>query len=43
MEEELKKLIEEKISFVNCTFKDDVLAYIPDEDSGYTFTASFKD
>ncbi|MDP5106753.1 MAG: pentapeptide repeat-containing protein [Polaribacter sp.] len=40
---EIKKLIDVKISFINCTFKDDVLAYIPDEDSGYTFTASFDD
>ncbi|PQJ78684.1 pentapeptide repeat-containing protein [Polaribacter porphyrae] len=40
---EIKKLIDVKISFENCTFKDDVLAYIPDEDSGYTFTASFED
>ncbi len=40
---EVKKLIEVKISFTNCTFKDDVLAYIPDEDSGYTFTANFED
>ena len=40
---EVKKLIDVKISFTNCTFKDDVLAYIPDEDSGYTFTASFED
>ncbi|MGK0413024.1 MAG: hypothetical protein ACJA1B_001226 [Polaribacter sp.] len=39
----IKKLIEEKISFINCTFKDDVLAYIPDENSGYTFIASFED
>ena len=39
----VKKMIETKVSFVNCTFKDDVLAYIPDEDSGYTFTASFED
>lgn len=39
----INKLIEVKISFTNCTFKDDVLAYIPDEDSGYTFTASFED
>ena len=39
---EVKKLIETKISFTNCIFKDDVLAYIPDEDSGYTFTASFE-
>lgn len=27
---EVKKLIEVKISFTNCTFKDDVLAYIPE-------------
>ncbi|TVZ57355.1 pentapeptide repeat protein [Lutibacter sp. Hel_I_33_5] len=40
---EIKKLIESKVSFVNCTFEDDVLAYIPDEDSGYTFIASFED
>lgn len=40
---EIKKIIEVKISFIDCTFKDDVLAYIPDEDSGYTFTASFED
>jgi hypothetical protein len=38
----IEKIIDVKISFINCTFKDDVLAYIPDEDSGYTFTASFK-
>jgi len=40
---EIKKIIQTKISFINCTFKNDVLAYIPDEDSDYTFTASFKD
>lgn len=39
----VKNLIDVKISFINCTFKDDVLAYIPDEDSGYTFTADFED
>ena len=39
----IKKLIDVKISFTNCTFKDNVLAYIPDEDSGYTFVASFED
>ena len=38
----VKKEITSKISFVNCTFTDDVLAYIPDEDSGYTFTADFE-
>lgn len=30
------------VSFVNCTFTDDVLAYIHDDLSGYTFTADFK-
>lgn len=40
----VKNTIETKVSFVNCTFKDDVLAYIPDGDySGYTFVASFED
>lgn len=38
----IEKIVDVKISFTNCTFKDDVLAYIPDEDSGYTFTASFE-
>ncbi|TXD48321.1 pentapeptide repeat-containing protein [Polaribacter sp. IC073] len=40
---EVKKRIDVKIYFTNCTFKDDVLAYIPDEDSGYTFTANFEE
>lgn len=40
---EIKKMIDVKISFINCTFTDDVLAYIPHEESGYTFTASFED
>lgn len=32
-----------KLTFINCKFKDDVLAYIPDsDDSGYTFTADFE-
>ena len=39
----VKKQIESNISFINCTFEDDVLAYIPDEHSGYTFTANFED
>ena len=39
----IEKYIEVKISFYNCTFKEDVLAYIPDEDSGYTFTANFTE
>lgn len=35
--------IDLNISFTNCTFKDDVLAYIPDnENSGYTFIANFE-
>jgi hypothetical protein len=38
---EIKKLIEVAVIFEDCIFEDDVLAYIPDEDSGYTFTASF--
>jgi hypothetical protein len=38
----IKKLIDVKVSFTNCTFQNDVLAYIPDEDSGYTFVASFE-
>ena len=39
----IENLINVDISFKNCTFKDDVLAYIPDSDySGYTFTASFE-
>lgn len=40
---EIKKLISVKISFKNCTFNNDVLAYIPTEESGYTFTASFEE
>lgn len=41
---DVKNKIETKVSFTNCTFKDDVLAYIPDsDDSGYTFTADFED
>lgn len=34
--------IEVPISFVNCTFEGDVLAYIHIERSGYTFTADFE-
>ncbi|SNR15637.1 pentapeptide repeat-containing protein [Tenacibaculum jejuense] len=37
------KQILSSISFVNCVFEDDVLAYIPHEDSGYTFIANFED
>ncbi|WNW02177.1 pentapeptide repeat-containing protein [Tenacibaculum sp. HL-MS23] len=39
----IEKQITNKVSFVNCTFNDDVLAYIPDEKSGYTFIANFED
>ena len=38
----VKETIESRISFVNCVFEDDVLAYFHDEDSEYTFTASFE-
>jgi hypothetical protein len=39
----IENTIDVNISFNNVTFKDDVLAYIPDsDDSGYTFTASFE-
>jgi len=37
----IKKLIKNNVSFVNCVFEDNVLAYIHDENSGYTFTADF--
>ncbi|MEQ9467302.1 MAG: pentapeptide repeat-containing protein [Ekhidna sp.] len=33
--------IDVNITFKNCTFKDDVLAYIHDDPSGYTFIADF--
>ncbi|TCP25731.1 pentapeptide repeat protein [Tenacibaculum skagerrakense] len=39
----VEKDISSSISFTNCTFKDDVLAYVPHEDSGYTFIANFED
>jgi hypothetical protein len=38
----VKETIENKILFVNCVFEGDVLAYIHDEDSQYTFTANFE-
>ena len=38
----IEKQITSKISFTNCTFNDDVLAYIPHEKSGYTFIANFE-
>ncbi|WP_369047609.1 pentapeptide repeat-containing protein [Tenacibaculum sp. UWU-22] len=40
---EVNKLIKSSITFINCTFTGDVLAYIPDKETGYTFTASFED
>ncbi len=39
---EVEEVIEVNVSFVNCTFEDDVLAYIHDDPSGYTFTADFE-
>lgn len=39
---EVKETIEVNVSFVNCTFTDDVLAYIHEDHSGYTFTADFE-
>ncbi|MFY0593472.1 pentapeptide repeat-containing protein [Roseivirga sp.] len=40
---EVDELIKSKVSFVNCTFEDDVLAYFHDKRSEYTFTADFED
>lgn len=39
---EIEEIIEVKVSFENCRFEDDVLAYIHDDPSGYTFTADFE-
>ena len=38
----VEEQIENKISFTNCTFEDNVYAYFHDEDSGYTFIANFE-
>ena len=38
----VKETIEGRVSFVNCVFEGDVLAYIHHEESKYTFTASFE-
>ena len=38
----IEETIESKILFINCVFEGDVLAYIHDEDSGYTFIADFE-
>lgn len=37
----VEESIDVNISFTNCKFEDDVLAYIHDDRSGYTFTADF--
>jgi len=39
----VEKDITSKLSFINCIFKNDVLAYIHDEDNNYTFVANFED
>jgi translation elongation factor P/translation initiation factor 5A len=39
----IEEMIKSNVSFENCTFEDDVYAYIHDEDSGYTFVASFTE
>lgn len=38
----VKKQIASKISFTNCDFKGNVLAYIPHKETGYTFIANFE-
>lgn len=38
----ITEVIESKLSFVNCTFNDDVLAYFHDDISEYTFEADFE-
>ena len=38
----VEEVVEVSISFTNCTFEDDVLAYYHDDPSGYTFTADFE-
>lgn len=37
----VEEIIRSRISFVNCKFNDDVLAYINDDYTDFTFTASF--
>ncbi len=40
----IKYTVLSKVSFTNCTFRNHVLAYIPDGDNtGYTFIADFED
>ena len=38
----VEESIDSELLFVNCIFKNDVLAYIHDEPSGYTFIANFE-
>lgn len=38
----VNEVIESKISFVNVTFEEDVIAYYHEDRSGYTFTADFE-
>jgi len=39
----VNEVIESKISFVNVTFEQDVIAYYHEDRSGYTFTADFEE
>jgi len=39
---EVDEMITSKVTFVNCVFEDDVLAYFHDKRSEYTFTADFE-
>ncbi len=38
----VEQQVEGKVSFKNCTFEDNVYAYIHDEDTEYTFIANFE-
>ncbi len=38
----INEVIDSKISFVNCTFQDNVIAYYHDDRTEYTFTADFE-
>jgi translation elongation factor P/translation initiation factor 5A len=39
----IEKQITSKVSFENCTFEDNVFAYIHEEDTQYTFVANFEE
>ncbi|PTB96955.1 hypothetical protein C9994_05100 [Marivirga lumbricoides] len=39
----IKNEISGKITFINCTFEDDVLAYLHDDDTEYTFVSNFEE